>query len=184
METAASFGLRVVHTAHCHSPGSVRPRNVRMPFSGTPSVSCLSFAGGNVQPADAFAFMPPPTAGTQIVCPALKSSSPLFCHTSDTSTFLPDASAGRTLDDLWLVHKLFISIGEEQLDVGGGRKLGTGSVETVTDDIKRFQDYGYRSGWAVGSLQMAEKILQAELGIPKPAWLDDDWDEKNVVALP
>ena len=52
---------------------------------------------------------------------------------------------GRTLDDLWLVHKLFISIGEEQPDVGGGRKLGTGSVETVTEDIKRFQDYGYRS---------------------------------------
>ena len=46
------------------------------------------------------------------------------------------------------------------------------------------QDYGYRSGWAVGALQMAEKILQAELGIPKPAWLDDDWYEKNVVALP
>ena len=59
----------------------------------------LSFAGGSVQPADAFAFMPPPTAGTQIVCPALKSSSPLFCHTSDTSTFLPDASAGRTLTE-------------------------------------------------------------------------------------
>ena len=52
---------------------------------------------------------------------------------------------GRALDALWLVHKLFISIGEEQPDVGGGRKLGTGSLKTVTDDIKRFRDFGYRS---------------------------------------
>ena len=52
---------------------------------------------------------------------------------------------GRTLDDLWLCHKLFLSIGAEQPDVGGGRKLGTGSVETVTDDIKRFRDFGYRT---------------------------------------
>ena len=52
---------------------------------------------------------------------------------------------GRKLDDLWLCHKLFISIGEEQPDVQGGRKLGTGSVETVIDDIKRFRDHGYRT---------------------------------------
>lgn len=60
-------------------------------------------------------------------------------------------------------------------------------VRAPTPDFELYvadQDYGYRSGWAVGSLQMAEKILQAELGIPKPAWLDDDWYEKNVVALP
>jgi len=44
------------------------------------------------------------------------------------------------------------------------------------------QDYGYQSGWAVGSLIMAEKILQAELGIAKPSWLDDDWYTQNVLA--
>jgi hypothetical protein len=37
-------------------------------------------------------------------------------------------------------------------------------------------------GWAVGSLIMAEKILQAELGIAKPSWLDDDWYTQNVLA--
>jgi len=44
------------------------------------------------------------------------------------------------------------------------------------------QDYGYHSGWAVGSLSMAEKILQAELGLPKPAWLNGSWYEENVLA--
>ena len=45
-------------------------------------------------------------------------------------------------------------------------------------------DYGYRSGWAVGSLQMSEKILQAELNIPAPKWLNTTWYNKNVVSLP
>lgn len=45
------------------------------------------------------------------------------------------------------------------------------------------QDYGYRSGWAVGSLKMAEKVLQAELGVGKPSWLDETWYQKNVVNL-
>ena len=44
------------------------------------------------------------------------------------------------------------------------------------------QDYGYHSGWAVGSLTMAEKILQAEIGLPKPAWLNGSWYEENVLA--
>ena len=52
---------------------------------------------------------------------------------------------GRKLDDLWLTHKLFISIGAAQEDVGGGRKMGTGPVGTVTDDIKRLRDLGYRT---------------------------------------
>jgi probable F420-dependent oxidoreductase len=52
---------------------------------------------------------------------------------------------GRRLDDLRLSHKLFLSIGDEQEDVGGGRKLGTGSIATIIDDIKRFQDHGYRT---------------------------------------
>merc|ERR1719198_1387895 len=61
------------------------------------------------------------------------------------------------------------------------------SVRAPTPDFDIFiadQDYGYRSGWAVGSLQMAEKILTAELGIAKPTWLDDDWFEENIAALP
>jgi len=46
------------------------------------------------------------------------------------------------------------------------------------------QDYGYQSGWAVGSLAMAEKVLQAELGMPRPAWLDEQWYTTQVVAKP
>ena len=46
------------------------------------------------------------------------------------------------------------------------------------------QDYGYQSGWAVGSLTMAEKVLQAELGVPMPTWLDKKWYQANVVAKP
>ncbi|MNY79334.1 hypothetical protein D3C86_2199230 [compost metagenome] len=38
------------------------------------------------------------------------------------------------------------------------------------------------AGWAVGSLIMAEKVLQAEIGLEKPSWLDTDWYEKNVVG--
>jgi len=44
------------------------------------------------------------------------------------------------------------------------------------------QDYGYQSGWAVGSLAMAEKILQAELGLSKPTWLSAEWYKENVLA--
>ncbi len=52
---------------------------------------------------------------------------------------------GRRLDDLWLCHKMFLSIGEEKQDVHGGRELGTGSIETIIDDIKRLRDDGYRT---------------------------------------
>ena len=45
------------------------------------------------------------------------------------------------------------------------------------------QDYGYRAGWAVGSLKMAEKVLQAQIGLAKPAWLDQTWYMQNVVDL-
>ena len=54
------------------------------------------------------------------------------------------------------------------------------------------QDYGYPQtyddglndqGWAVASLVMAEKVLQAELGIAKPTWLDDDWYQEHVAEL-
>ena len=40
------------------------------------------------------------------------------------------------------------------------------------------------TGWAVGSLIMTEKILQAEMRIPKPTWLDQDWYEEKVLAVP
>tara|TARA_B100000676_G_scaffold313418_1_gene394476 strand:+ start:3140 stop:4090 length:951 start_codon:yes stop_codon:yes gene_type:complete len=52
---------------------------------------------------------------------------------------------GRSLGDLWLCHKLFISIGQEQPDLQGERKMGTGSVQDITDDMKRLRDHGYRS---------------------------------------
>ena len=46
------------------------------------------------------------------------------------------------------------------------------------------QDWGYRSAWAIGSLQMAEKVLQAEFGLPRPKWLDDGWYQENVLDIP
>jgi probable F420-dependent oxidoreductase len=52
---------------------------------------------------------------------------------------------GRRLDDLWLCHKLFLSIGVEKQGVHGGRELGTGSIKTIIDDIKRIRDHGYRT---------------------------------------
>lgn len=61
------------------------------------------------------------------------------------------------------------------------------TVRRPTDDYDIFvanQDYGYRSGWAVGSLTMAEKVLQAELGLAKPTWLDPVWYAENVLAVP
>jgi probable F420-dependent oxidoreductase len=52
---------------------------------------------------------------------------------------------GRRLDDRWLCHKLFLSVGAEKQGVHGGRELGTGSAETIADDIKRIRDLGYRT---------------------------------------
>ncbi len=52
---------------------------------------------------------------------------------------------GRRLDDLWLCHKLFLSIGEEKQGVHGGRELGTGSIDTIIDDIKHIRDHGYQT---------------------------------------
>uniref|UniRef100_A0A0G4FQU4 Amine oxidase domain-containing protein n=1 Tax=Chromera velia CCMP2878 TaxID=1169474 RepID=A0A0G4FQU4_9ALVE len=45
------------------------------------------------------------------------------------------------------------------------------------------QDYGYEPGWAQGSLLMAEKILEADLGVGKPVWLDEVYYQKNVVGI-
>jgi len=52
---------------------------------------------------------------------------------------------GRRLQELWLCHKLFLSIGQEKRGVHGGRELGTGSIETIVDDIRRIRDLGYRT---------------------------------------
>ena len=51
----------------------------------------------------------------------------------------------RKLDDLWLCHKLFISIGVAQSDLSGNRKMGTGTPDEITEDLKRLRDQGYRS---------------------------------------
>ena len=49
------------------------------------------------------------------------------------------------------------------------------------------QDWGYKSGWAIGSLKMAEKVLEAEFGLAQPEWLDDstscNWYQKNILTL-
>ena len=51
----------------------------------------------------------------------------------------------RRIEDLWLTHKLFISIGKAQPDLVGGRKMGTGTPKEITDDLKLLQDLGYQS---------------------------------------
>ena len=47
-------------------------------------------------------------------------------------------------------------------------------------------DYGFETGWASSALLMSEKILQSEpeFGFPKPAWLDEDYYQKEVVNQP
>jgi probable F420-dependent oxidoreductase len=55
------------------------------------------------------------------------------------------AERGRRLQDVWLCHKLFLSIGEEKRGAHGGREPGTGSIETIVDDIGRLRDLGYRT---------------------------------------
>eukprot|EP01059_Diplonema_ambulator_P000996 TRINITY_DN1076_c0_g3_i1.p1 TRINITY_DN1076_c0_g3~~TRINITY_DN1076_c0_g3_i1.p1 ORF type:complete len:475 (+),score=177.95 TRINITY_DN1076_c0_g3_i1:50-1474(+) len=50
------------------------------------------------------------------------------------------------------------------------------------------QDFGYdlntQIGWATGSLQLAEKILQAELKMHRPHWLNSSWYEEKIVNVP
>lgn len=45
------------------------------------------------------------------------------------------------------------------------------------------QDYGYQSGWATGSLIMAEKVLQS-LGLGRPTWLNASWYATHVAVHP
>lgn len=69
----------------------------------------------------------------------------------------------------------------------GGNATAKAAVRKPVPQYDLFvanQDYGYQSGWAVGSLTMAEKILQAEMGLPKPAWLNGTWYEDRVLSIP
>ena len=45
-------------------------------------------------------------------------------------------------------------------------------------------DIGPQFCWATGALIVAEKILQAELGVAAPSWLNATWYEQRVVAQP
>jgi probable F420-dependent oxidoreductase len=51
----------------------------------------------------------------------------------------------RRLEDLSLCHKFFINIGESRKAADGSRDPGTGSVQEIRDDIRRFADHGYTS---------------------------------------
>lgn len=46
------------------------------------------------------------------------------------------------------------------------------------------QDYGYKNGWANGGLLMAEKLLQEQFHLSRPTWLDQDYYDALVTAIP
>jgi probable F420-dependent oxidoreductase len=50
----------------------------------------------------------------------------------------------RRYEELWLCHKIFLSIGEAKPALDGGRPLGTGSAAEIVDDLKRLSDLGYQ----------------------------------------
>jgi probable F420-dependent oxidoreductase len=52
-------------------------------------------------------------------------------------------AAGRRFDDIALVYKLFLSIGEAKRSPFDAREPGSGSVAQITDDIKRLFDLGF-----------------------------------------
>eukprot|EP01059_Diplonema_ambulator_P000994 TRINITY_DN1076_c0_g1_i1.p1 TRINITY_DN1076_c0_g1~~TRINITY_DN1076_c0_g1_i1.p1 ORF type:complete len:479 (+),score=172.71 TRINITY_DN1076_c0_g1_i1:48-1484(+) len=49
------------------------------------------------------------------------------------------------------------------------------------------QDYAYddytQQGWATGGLQLAEKILQAEMDLRRPRWLNKTWYEEKILSV-
>ena len=55
----------------------------------------------------------------------------------------PAAEAGRRIEDLTLVYKIFLGIGEPRRGAFAGREPGTGSVAEITDDLKRLRDLGF-----------------------------------------
>ena len=52
-------------------------------------------------------------------------------------------AAGRRFEDLSLVYKLFLNIGEAKRSAFDAREPGTGSVTEITDDLKRLFDLGF-----------------------------------------
>jgi hypothetical protein len=71
---------------------------------------------------------------------------------------------GRKLGDLWLCHKLFLSLGQEKPSRHGGREPGTGSADAVVDDIRRIRDLGYRTMiFRHHGLDAAEQLRQFDL---------------------
>jgi probable F420-dependent oxidoreductase len=53
------------------------------------------------------------------------------------------ADAGRPMQELSLVYKLFLNIGEPKRNPDGVREPGTGSMAEITDDVKRLFDLGF-----------------------------------------
>jgi probable F420-dependent oxidoreductase len=53
------------------------------------------------------------------------------------------AEAGRRIEDLTLVYKIFLGIGEPRRGAFAGREPGTGSVAEITDDLKQLRDLGF-----------------------------------------
>ena len=72
------------------------------------------------------------------------------------------------------------------MTAGGAYYPARAKVRAPAPDYDVFvadQDYGYRTGWAVGSLIMAEKVLQAELKVAKPSWLAQSWYDSNILQI-
>ena len=53
------------------------------------------------------------------------------------------SAAGRRFDDISLVYKLFLNIGEPKRNPDGVREPGTGSVTEIIDDVKQLFDLGF-----------------------------------------
>src|SRR5262245_24376822 len=51
--------------------------------------------------------------------------------------------AGRRFEDLTLAYKLFLDIGEAKRSAFDAREPGTGSVDQITDDLKRLFELGF-----------------------------------------
>ncbi|KAJ8598634.1 hypothetical protein CTAYLR_003068 [Chrysophaeum taylorii] len=65
-----------------------------------------------------------------------------------------------------------------------GKKIARNPTNGLANLFVANQDYGYKSGWANGGLLMAEKVLQSDLGVGKPAWLDDAYYEEYILQVP
>jgi len=73
------------------------------------------------------------------------------------------AERGRAFADLNLVHKVFINIGEPQMNKFGARQPGTGTRQQVIDDLKGCFDLGYHQvifRFRSGSLEETREQIQ------------------------